>query len=195
VDTAVQGTVRTLRAAVATLVVLGLSALAHELGGGGPPGPAALGVLAVLLGPPIWLAVGRALGPSLLVALLGGAQALVHLALRAMAPASGSGRRVHVHDSLPAGLQPAPPMPGMGGPPHLDTRMLLAHVVGTLVLAALLLLADEALGRLLEGLAPRGPVPPRWPGLARVLVLRTPTGLVGRAPRPFGGRAPPPALS
>ncbi len=188
--TAGVGTVRAARAAVALLVVLGISSAAHQAGGGEPPGLVALAFLALLVGPPTWLATGRQLTTPTLVALLGGAQVVVHVALRTMVPGHGSGTAVHVHGGVPAGLATgaAPAMPAM---PQLDPPMLLAHVVATLVLAVVLARAEAALWHVVSALLPRATPPARWPLVPRFAVAVVAPRPVGRAPRPVGGRAPP----
>ncbi len=188
--TAGVGLVRAARAAVALLAVLGISTAAHEVGGGRAPGVVALAFLALLVGPPVWVATGRRLTTPALVALLGGAQVVVHLVLRTMVPGHGSGAALHVHGGVPGALVPgaAPAMPEMAS---LDAPMLLAHVAATLVLSVVLARAEAALWHVVSALLPR-PVPTlRWPLVPRFAVAVVAPRPAGRAPRPVGGRAPP----
>ncbi len=188
--TAGVGLVRAARAAVALLAVLGISSAAHEVGGGQAPGVVALAFLALLVGPPVWFATGRRLTTPVLVALLGGAQVVVHLVLRTMVPGHGTGSAMHVHEGVPEALVPgaAPAMPEMSA---LDAPMLLAHVVATLVLSVVLARAEAALWHVVSALLPR-PVPSlRRPVLPRLAVAVARPRPVGRTPRPLGGRAPP----
>ncbi|GGL40475.1 hypothetical protein GCM10012283_23780 [Phycicoccus endophyticus] len=187
---------RLLRAAVATLSVLGISAAAHQVGGGEAPGAVAMGVLALLVGPPTWLATGRRLTAPALFALLAAAQGAVHVGLATMMPGHGSAAHVHVHGALPGGLAT-----GASAPEHvmpmtqLDPPMLLAHVVATLVLALLLARAEDALWRVVSALLPRITSPARVPGLPRLTVPATAPARATRPVRPLGGRAPPLAFA
>lgn len=191
------GVLRAARTAVAVLAVLGVSAAAHQLGGGRVPGTLALLVLALLLAPPTWLALGRRLSAPSLVALLGAGQGAVHLGLAAMTPGAGSAGAPHLHDALPTGLAasssaataPMAPMAGSGGP------MLLAHVLATLVLAVVLARAEAALWHVVSSLLPRVVAPLRRPVLLRHALAEVAPRPAGRAPLPVGGRAPPLVLA
>jgi hypothetical protein len=189
------GVLRAARTAVAVLAVLGVSAAAHQLGGGRVPGALALVLLAVLLAPPTWLALGRRLSAPALVTLLGVGQVAVHLGLAAMAPGAGSAGAPHLHDALPTGLAagssaaPMAPMAGAGGP------MLLAHVLATLVLAVVLARAEAALWHVVSSLLPRVVAPLRRPVLLRHAAAEVAPRPAGRAPVPVGGRAPPLVLA
>ena len=99
-----RGVLRATRAALVTLLVVGLAASAHALGGGAAPGLIASGVLALLVGPVAWWCTRRRMTSLRLVMLLGGAQAAVHVALATMAPVAGTATAAHVHGALPAGL-------------------------------------------------------------------------------------------
>jgi hypothetical protein len=192
-----RGVVRASRAAVATLLVLGLAASAHTLGGGVAPGALALAVLALLISPLTWWATRRRLGPWRLVALLGGAQALVHAGLTAMAPHAGTAAAGHVHGGVPAGLvaeaagATASAHPGHG----LGASMLLAHALATAVTAVVLSRAEDVLWRVVAVLLPRVGRPAPAPLLVRPLRAPEPLALAGRSPRPLGGRAPPVVLA
>jgi hypothetical protein len=189
-----RGLLRGSRAALATLLVLGLSVSAHTLGGGAPPGLMASVVLALLVGPVAWWCARRRLGPVRLVALLGGAQVAVHLALSAMAPMSGAASPAHVHGGLPAALGPAS---GAAAHAHQtpDASMFLAHVVATLLTALVLARAENVLWRVVTLLLPRPLGRPAIPVEARTALAPVLVVLSGRAPRPLGGRAPPVALA
>lgn len=183
--------VRAVRATLALLAVFGVTAAAHQVGGGSPPGPLAFLVLALLLGPVVWVVAGRRLSAGRLLLLLGGAQVAVHAGLVAMAPGRGTGAATHVHGGLPTGLGPASSMAMPMPMTHLDARMLTAHVVATLVLTLVLSRAEAALWHVVSGLLPRVVAPLRRvlvPRLAVPLVLLRPAAA---APRPLGGRAPP----
>lgn len=188
------GMLRGARTAVAVLAVLGVSTAAHQLGGGRAPGALALLVLVVLLAPPTWLVLCRRLSAPALAALLGAGQAAVHLALAAMAPGHGTAGAPHLHDALPTGLDTGSsaamaPMAGSGA------RMLLAHVVATLVLAVVLARAEAALWHVVSSLLPRVVAPLRRPLLLRYALAVVTPRPAGRAPLPVGGRAPPLVLA
>lgn len=188
------GVLRGARTVLAVLAVLGVSAAAHQLGGGRVPGVLAFLLLAVLLAPPTWLALGRRLGAPALVALLGTGQLAVHLGLAAMAPTAGSAGAPHVHDALPGALAagssaPMAPMTGSGA------SMLLAHGVATAVLAVVLARAEAALWHVVCALLPRVVAPLRRPVLVRSVVAAVAPRPSGRAPLPVGGRAPPLVLA
>ncbi|MBM6404689.1 hypothetical protein JQN72_10595 [Phycicoccus sp. CSK15P-2] len=188
--TAGHGVLRASRAALATLLVLGLAVSAHSGGGGHVPGVAAWLVLGALVAPVAWWATRRRLGALPLLILLGGAQTLVHGALLAMAPTSGGSASAHVHGAVPVGLGPEAAhtahVPG--------TSMVLAHVVGTVVSALLLARAEDVLWRLVASLLPVLPDPARPPFVGRPTPAPAPRPLAGRPVRPVGGRAPPAVL-
>jgi hypothetical protein len=181
------------RAAVATLLVLGLASSAHTLGGGDAPGPMAGVVLALVVGPLAWWCTRRRLSAVRLLALLGGAQVLVHAALTAMAPGAGTGSALHVHGGLPPGLG------GSDGPLHahhgIGPGMLLAHVVATVVTALVLARAEDVLWRVVLLLLPRRTRPARVPAGFRTAPSPVVVAVTGRVPRPLGGRAPPVVLA
>lgn len=188
-----RGLLRVSRAALATLLVLGLASSAHTLGGGHAPGPLAGTVLALVVGPLAWWCTRRRLSAVRLLALLGGAQVLVHAALTAMAPGTGTGSALHVHGGLPAGLGGSAGALEAGhaaGP-----GMLLAHVVATVVTALLLARAEEVLWRVVLRLLPRRARTPRVPARVRTAPRPEVVVLGGRPLRPLGGRAPPVVLA
>ncbi len=190
------GVTRALRAALATLAVVGLSALAHQLGGGAVPGPVALGVLGVLVGPAAWVATGRRIHRGVLLALVAGVQALAHLALASMAPTVGTGVAHHVHGALPSGFAPTTgdAMAGMTASVVPGPTMLLMHLAATVLLTLLLSHVGGLVEALVRRLAPA--IGPQLPDPGRSLVRATrPLDRPARLPaRPLGGRAPPVAL-
>ncbi len=189
-----RGLLRASRAALTTLLVLGLASSAHAVGGGGSPGLMALLVLALLVGPVAWWCTRRRLGAVRLVALLGGAQVAVHLSLSAMAPVTGSASAVHVHGGLPAGLGPAAGA-AADAHPTAGASMLLAHVAATVLTAVVLARAEGLLWRVVTLLVPSAVGRVRVPATVRTTATPVVVVLSGRAPRPLGGRAPPVALA
>lgn len=185
---------RASRASLQALLVLGLAASAHTLGGGTAPGPVSLGVLGLLLAPVAWWASGRQLRAGRLLALLGGAQALVHAALTAMSPGVGDGLARHVHGGLPTALGASPAVADHVHP-ALGPSMLLAHGAATVLAALLLAHAESVLWRALARLLPRVPAAVRVRACAPVLPEPAPLRLTGRSVRPLGGRAPPLAVA
>lgn len=184
-----RGALRVARAAVATLLVLGLGTSAHTLGGGAAPGLMASVVLALLVGPVAWWCTRRRLDAPRLLALLGGAQAAVHLTLSAMAPVTGTAVAGHVHGGLPPGLAADASVAGHG---HLPGgSMLLAHLAATVLAALLLARAEGVLWQVVSLLLPRLPTRVRVPAQVRTAVAPVLAVLAGRTPRPLGGRAPP----
>ncbi|QKE84314.1 hypothetical protein [Arthrobacter sp. NEB 688] len=178
--------VRAARAATATLAVLGVSAGAHQLGGGQAPGAAAFVVLALVLGPALWVVAGRRLTAAGVLAVLASSQVVVHLGLLSMAPGHGTASAAHLHGEVLA-------VPGSAMPPmtHLEPRMLLAHVAATLALTLLLSRAEDALWHVLSALLPPAAAPLRSPLVPRLAVPVAVVRPLGRSPRPVGGRAPP----
>ncbi len=188
-----RGALRAARAAFTTLLVLGLATSAHTLGGGHAPGFMATAVLTLVVGPLAWWCARRHLGALRLVVLLGGAQALVHAGLTAMAPSAGTGSALHVHGGLPAGLGG---VASTGAGHHAPgTSMLLAHAVATVVTALVLARAEDVLWRVVLLLLPRATPRVRVPAAARTAPEPVLLALTGRAPRPVGGRAPPLAVA
>ncbi|MGG5258103.1 hypothetical protein [Phycicoccus avicenniae] len=180
--------VRLLRAVVATLVVVGLGAVAHEMGGGAPLSVLPAVILTVLVGPLVWVTVRRrtSLARMLLATALG--QVLVHVALVGMTPgAGGVAPRPHLHDAMPAMAQ----VPATSTGTTLTGSMLLAHAVATVVASLLLTRGADLVAAVVRLLvvpvaAHVSPVPGRAP-VAHVLV-RVPDG---RSIGALGGRAPP----
>jgi len=183
--------VRASRAALATLLVLGLAASAHTLGGGAPPGTLAGVVLALLVGPIAWWCTRRELGVLGLTGLLAGAQVLVHAGLSAMAPAAGTASAAHVHAALPAGLAGGPGTAAAQPSHGPGTTMLLWHVVATVVTALLLARAEDVLWRVVRLLLPPVAASRSLPATARAVVAPVVVLRSGRSLRPVGGRAPP----
>lgn len=180
---------RLLRAVVATVVVVGLGGSAHSMGGGAGLAPIAALVVAVVVGPLVWVITRRRTTvPRMLLATAAG-QVVTHLMLVAMAPSStGTATAVHVHGSLPLATAAAPMQVGL----HLSASMVLAHALATLLAGLLLTLGADVARSALRGLAApvtmvRLVVPRRATVLAGVLLQP----LDGRVVGPLGGRAPP----
>lgn len=175
-----------LRAALTTLVVLGLASAAHTMGGGSAPTPLAVAVLGIMIAPAVWWVSSRELTPGRMAAVLGASQVLVHGALVAMAPGQGSAAAVHVHggSALPTLDQPMVMA-------HLTPSMLAMHAVATGVTAVVLARGERALWWVLSRLLPevRAPYGPN-PG-CRVLPAAAMAPAVFRSTVPLGGRAPP----
>ena len=196
------GPLRAVRVAVVTAVVLLLGVGAHVLGGGRLPTAVVLVVLAVLLAPAVVLATRTRLGTGKGMALLGGAQLGIHLALHAMAPTAGVAvahhhvhggdvavlAALHAQSGAPGAMATMSGMPAMAG---LTPTMLLAHAVGTAVTAWLLARGEDVLWRVLSFLLPTVPGRVRLPGrpTARVPALRARRS--SALCRPIGSRAPP----
>lgn len=166
------GRLRLLRAGTLAVVMLALAALAHLLGAGALPGP---GVLAVLLGLVLatcLTASARRLGAGSIGAILGGGQLALHGAFTVLGttgadPASlghvvGSGHHAVLvtHAAQVAGdthltaTHAWPAHAAAGGHGHLSLTMLLAHVLATVVTAAVLARGERALWLLASWLAP-----------------------------------------
>ncbi|QIM21892.1 hypothetical protein G7075_13435 [Phycicoccus sp. HDW14] len=179
-----------LRATVATLVVIGLGATAHEMAGGGSLQVVPALILAVLVGPLVWLVVrGRTSLPRMLLA-TGAGQGVTHLVLAGMAPSTGGAApRLHVHEAM------APMFSTTGAPgPSVSAHgsMLVAHVVATLVASVLLTRGADVVRslarRLLLPVSGSVPVPHPGPLPVAPVEVRIPDG---RRVGPVGGRAPP----
>lgn len=182
--------VRLLRAVVATVVVIGLAASAHGMGGGAGLTPIAALVLAVVVGPLVWaLTRTRTSVPRMLAATAAG-QALTHLLLVAMAPSSsGTAVHVHAHDALSATSAGAPASTGL----HLTVPMLLAHAGATVLTGLLVTRGADVVRTALRGvLEVVAAVHPAVSHRATVLVDALVLPLDGRVVGPLGGRAPPP---
>ncbi len=193
VMTAAGDGVRTLRAAVATLVVIGLGATAHQMGGGAPLQPIPAVVLAVLVGPMVWLCVRRKTSLVRMTAATALGQLVTHLTLAGMAPTPGGGAgRLHLHEAM----APMPLLPtSTSSPLSLTSSMLLAHAVASLVASVLLTVGVDAIravarwvrgGERVPGVAVQVSRVARVDGVVRVLD--------GRVVGPVGGRAPPALL-
>ncbi len=180
------GMVRVLRAALATMVVVGLASGAHTLGGGSAPAPLALAVLAAALAPALWWVTARELTTSRMTGLLGGTQVLVHAALMAMGPGHGSAAAAHVHGAH--GLPPAGEPMAMT---QLTPAMLALHAAATVATAVVLSRAERVLWWVVSLVRP--PLGQRFHGVAGgpVAAGRVLLPLPFRRTRPLGGRAPP----
>ena len=178
---------RQLRAAVATLVVVGLGASGHVVAGGAALQPVAAAVLVLVVAPPVWLLLrSRTSMPRMVLAIAAG-QALTHLALAAMAPSTGGAEvAVHVHG---AGLSST----GSVAPSalHLSSSMLLAHLAATALAAVLLTRGADGLRAVARWLLPAVPATPVPLRTCRTVAEADTRGLTGRAVRPVGGRGPP----
>ena len=179
---------RLLRAVVATLVVIGLGSSAHQAGGGPSPQAIPVLVLAVVVGPLVWVIVrSRASVPRMALATALG-QVVTHVLLAGMSPtAGGTATGLHVHETLsPHVAGPSPTMTS-----HPAWSMLVAHAVATVLAAMILTAGDDvvraATRRLLTA--------PTWPtvtvGRLALPVESALGSLAGREMRPVGGRAPP----
>ena len=116
--------VRLLRAAVATLVVIALGSSAHQAGGGPSLQAIPVLVLAVVVGPLVWVIIrSRASAWRMALATALG-QAVTHVLLAGMSStAGGAAIAPHVHETL---------SPHLAGPPPTMTSspgwsMLVAH--------------------------------------------------------------------
>lgn len=168
------GRLRLLRAGTLAVVMISLAALAHVLGGGALPGG---GVLAVLLGLVLvtcLVASDRRLGAPSIGAILGGGQLALHEAFALLGTTGadaaslghvvGSGHHaVLVTHAGQAGSDvgaahavgvDALGMHAMGSGHHLSLSMVLAHVLATVVTAAVLARGERALWLLAGWLAP-----------------------------------------
>lgn len=199
------GRLRLLRAGTLAVVMISLAALAHVLGGGALPGG---GVLAVLLGLVLvtcLVASGRRLEGLSIGAILGGGQLALHEAFALLGTTGadaaslghvvGSGHHAVLvtHAGQPGSDVGAAHAVG-GGHDHLSLTMVLAHVLATVVTAAVLARGERALWLLAGWLAPVIRIllerPAHWPRPAAITVavprLRS-AELVLAAPR----RGPP----
>lgn len=181
---------RQLRAAVATLVVVGLGGSAHAMGGGPALRPLPAVVLLLLVGPLVWLTVRTRTSLPRMVLAVGAGQVVTHLALVAMAPSQGGtalGAHGHVHGavaatgngpSLPAGL-------------HLTGSMLAAHLLATVLAGLLLTLGEDVVRAVVARMFTVLRVPHVLVTLAPLPGVGPVRRLAGRTVRPVGGRAPP----
>ncbi len=199
------GPLRAVRVAVVTAVVLLLGVGAHVLGGGRLPTAVVLVVLAVLLAPAVVLATRTRLGTGKGMALLGGAQLGIHLALHAMAPTAGVAvahhhvhggdvavlAALHAQAGAPGAMATMSGMSGMSAMAGLTPTMLLAHAVGTAVTAWLLARGEDVLWRVLSFLLPTVPGRVRLPGRPTALVPALRARRSSALCRPIGSRAPP----
>lgn len=180
--------VRELRAAVATLLVVGLGAFAHTVAGGAPLQLVPAAVLVVVVGPLVWLLLrSRTSLPRMVVAIAVG-QVVTHVTLAAMAPSTGgSATTAHVHGAVALSSEGSAALAGV----HLTAPMLVAHLAATLVAGVLLTRGEDVLRAvvrwmLTEAFAAQVPAT-----TARVVVDGGPPVLTDRSVRPVGGRGPP----
>ena len=184
---------RILRAAVATLVIVGVGATAHQLGGGAPLRLVPAVVVAILVGPVVWVCVRRKTSLPRMLAATALGQAVTHLALAGMVPTPGAGASaLHVHDPM----APMPLMtPSMSSSLSLTSSMLLAHALATLVASVLLTAGVDVIRAVVRHVT----VPQRLPRVAVEVTQGAPVHVLvrvldGRVVGPVGGRAPPAAL-
>ena len=179
---------RQLRAAVATLLVVGLGASAHAVGGGTPLRLVPATVLVVVVAPLVWLLLrSRTSLPRMVVAIAAG-QVVTHVTLAAMAPTTGgSATAAHVHGAV--ALSSA----GSTAPAavHLTGSMLLAHLAATLVAGVLLTRGEDVVRAVVRWLLTEVSAAPVPGTTARAVVDGSPLGLTHRLVRPVGGRGPP----
>ncbi|WP_069387119.1 hypothetical protein [Cellulosimicrobium cellulans] len=193
----VAGPLRLARAALVATLVLALSAGAHAVAGGHLPDPLVLVALgAFTLAGTMVAARGRFTVPRL-VALLGGAQLALHVALDTLghgsaACAAGASAAAHTAHGVALACATSSPVPDGAGsgawegltPAGLEpvgaaaaapgAWMVAAHAVATLVLAVVLAHGERALERLLAWLTPR----PATPARVVLPVRRTPVLVV-----------------
>ncbi len=186
--------VRLLRAALATMVVIGLASGAHALGGGSAPTPLALAVLGTALAPALWWVSAGELTTSRLIALLAGTQVVVHGALMAMAPGHGTSSAAPMHGGASLGSSGDPMATAHLTPmamAHLTPMMLALHAAATVATAVVLSRAERVLWWVVSLVRPR--LGRRFVGVvgSRVAPERPLLLLPFRRTRPLGGRAPP----
>jgi hypothetical protein len=187
------GVTRILRAAVATLVIIGVGATAHEMGGGAPLRLIPAVVLAVLVGPMVWVCVRRKTTLPRMLSATALGQVVTHLALAGMVPTPGaSASGVHLHDAMaPMPLMP----PSMAPSLSLTSSMLLAHALATLIASVLLTAGVDVIRAVVRHVTVRD----RLPRVAVAVPQGAPIHVLvrvldGRVVGPIGGRAPPLAL-
>ena len=180
--------VRELRAAVATLLVVGLGAAAHTVGGGTPLQLVPATVLVVVVAPLVWLLLrSRTSLPRMVAAIVVG-QVVTHVTLAAMAPSTGgSATAAHVHGAVALSSEGSTALAGV----HLTTPMLLAHLAATLVAGVLLTRGEDVLRAVVRWLLAEACAAPVPGTTARVVVDGGLLGLTNRSVRPVGGRGPP----
>lgn len=184
-----RGLLRAARSGALALVVLALAAAGHRVGGGRLPGLPGLATLAALAAVPTAFATRRRLGLPSLVGLLAVGQLVLHTAFAALGADPGMPMG-HVH----AGGGIGGALPGPGADAGIELPMLAAHVVATVLTAAVLAWGERALWALWQRVRPRSlPGRPAVPTLLR----RAPGAHAAPAPArgcPRGlplGRAPP----
>ncbi len=179
---------RQLRAAVATLVVVGLGGSAHAMGGGSALRPVPAVVLLLLVGPLVWLVVRSRTSLPRMVLAVGAGQLVTHLALMAMAPSQGgSAVTAHVHGAL-AATGNGPSLPTAL---HLTGSMLAAHLVATVLASLLLTLGEDVVRAVVARLVAVLAAAPVLVTLRTVPAVAPVRRVAGRTVRPVGGRAPP----
>lgn len=180
--------VRQLRAAVATLVVVGIGASAHTIADGATLPPVAVAVLVLLVGPVVWLLLRSRTSMPRMVLAIGAGQALTHLALVAMVPSTGGAEAAaHVHGATALSSTSSTAPFAL----HLSGSMLLAHVAATALAAVLLTRGEDVLRCVVRWLLPEVPAAPVPLRTCHIVADGDTRGLTGRAVRPVGGRGPP----
>jgi hypothetical protein len=184
-----------LRAAVATLVVIGLGHSAHTLGGGAGPQPLAVAVLAVLVGPVVWAVVRHRTSAARMAVAMGAGQIVTHLALVSMAPGQGNAVAAHAHGDSALSAAASAAGADLVSTLHPTPTMLTAHALATALAALVLSHGADAVRAVARGILPARPVtkaPAGWRPSAPMPHVGV---LTGRAVRPVGGRGPPLAAS
>ncbi len=163
---ATSGALRPLRGAAVGISATVLAVTGHVLAGGRPPAPTDLALLLAAAWAVATALGGRRWGLPSLLAVLAGAQVVLHVGLAGATPvgAAGAGRAM-------AGMAG---MAGSGGAAH-GPWMLLAHLAAALLTAVLLRRGEDWLWALLE-LVTRGRRAPAAPPVVRA-----------GAPLPFDG--------
>ncbi len=181
--------VRQLRAAVATLVVVGLGASAHSVGGGSSLQLVPATVLTLLVAPLVWILLRSRTSLPRMVLAIGSGQVVTHVTLAAMAPATGgTATPAHAHGAVALSAA-GPDLPAAL---HLSGPMLLAHLAATVLAGVLLTRGEDVVRVVARWFCTRIPAAPVL-GVTAVptVVVGRSRGFSGRAVRPVGGRGPP----
>lgn len=186
------------RAVTVSLVVASLSVAGHALGGGHLPSPAALVVALAVTFPAAVPLTRRTLRPAPTILLLGLGQALWHLLLTVLTPGASHAASVpsldhtggHGHQ---AGVSLGSPDGGIDL--SMTPRMWLGHLLGALLVGAVIGHLDAAADRLCEN-ATRAlrllVVPPvRAPETVRRCIAFAPPFVAAVPASSLGARAPP----
>lgn len=182
---------RMLRAAVATLVVIGLGHTAHTLGGGTGPQPLAVVVLAALVAPVVWAVVRRRTTAARTVLAMAAGQLVAHVALVAMAPVRGAAAAAHVHGDAALPASTSAGAADLATTLHLTPAMVAAHVLATVLAAVVLSHGEDAVRAAVRILLPGRPATVVTGGRRLLAPVPRVAVLTGRAVRPVGGRGPP----